>query len=160
MPETPERNVGFLFHDVSRLMHNAFDERVRELGLTRSRWRVLVHLLRQNRMTQSELAEELDVGKASLGALLDGLEERGWIERKGDARDRRAKRVHLTEKVAPVLTFMNGVGAQLHHDSLAGLTTTERQQLVEMLIHIKSNLLVLDAAAPIVSVEDRVIDAR
>ncbi len=139
-------NVGYLIHDIGRLMRNAFDARVRESGLTRSRWRVLVHLLRQDGLTQSELAEEMDIGKASLVPLLDGLENQGWVRRGGDARDRRVKRVYLTDKVQPVLGQMNEVGANVLRESLAGFSPEERGRMTEMLIHVKSNLMLMDDA--------------
>ena len=34
----------------------------------------------------------------SMGELVDDLERRGYVERRADPADRRAKRVHLTEK--------------------------------------------------------------
>ena len=40
----PNANVGFMIHDVSRLMRGWFDARAQDMGLTRAQWRVLVHL--------------------------------------------------------------------------------------------------------------------
>jgi DNA-binding MarR family transcriptional regulator len=97
--EDLSRNFGFIVHDVARLLRTTFDRRVKSLGLTRSQWWVLNHLFRNDGTTQSELAEILEVEKATLGRLLDRLEQKGWIRRKADAGDRRAKRVFLTEEV-------------------------------------------------------------
>ena len=49
----PDRNFGFLVHDVARLMRVAYDRRTRELGLTRSQWWVLNHLYFNEGITQS-----------------------------------------------------------------------------------------------------------
>ena len=65
--EDLSRNFGFILHDVARLLRTTFDRRVRELGLTRSQWWVLNHLFRNNGVTQSELAEILEVEKPTLG---------------------------------------------------------------------------------------------
>ena len=142
-----ERNVGFLIHDSARLMRVLFDQRVKDVGLTRSQWWVLLHLLRGDGVTQSELAQELDLGTPSLGTLLDRLEEKGWVERRSDANDRRAKRVHHTEKARPVMVFMTEVGSKLTKQALAGLSADEQRHLIEMLIRIKANLLAMSAGA-------------
>ncbi len=137
-----QRNFGFLVHDIARLMRTEFDLRVKDSGLTRSQWWVLAHLLPNDGVTQSELAEQLDIGKASLGTLLDRLEAKVWVRRETDPSDRRAKRVFHTAKARPILDLMNDVGTDLHRQALAGLSRDEQQQLVEMLIHVKANLLV------------------
>ncbi len=136
-----ERNFGFLIHDLARLIRLVLDQRVRELGLTRSQWGVLLHLLRRDDVTQSDLARELEIGRPSLGALLDHLERKGWIERRPDSSDRRAKRVHLTSKVEPARAFVNEVGATLNRQALAGLAAAERDRLIDDLLAVKANLL-------------------
>ena len=45
----------------------------------------------------SDLAEELEIEKSTVGRLIDHVEARGWIERRPTATDRRLWRVHLTE---------------------------------------------------------------
>ncbi len=135
-----ERNFGFLIHDVARLIRVVLDQRVRDMGLTRSQWWVLLHLLRRDGVTQSDLAAELEIGRPSLGVLLDHLERKGWIERRPDATDRRAKRVFLTPKVDPVMTFMNEVGATLNREALAGLPSPEQNRLIDGLLAVKTNL--------------------
>ncbi len=142
-----DRNLGFLVHDVSRLLRAAFDQRVKEIGLTRSQWRVLAHLLRHDGTTQSALAEQLEIGKASLGPMLGRLVEKGWVVRRDDPADRRVKRLYCTDKVKPIIAYMWETGRQLHGQALAGLGRDEQRRLVEALIHIKANLVVL-APAP------------
>src|SRR4249919_1258365 len=123
--EDLSRNFGFILHYVARLLRTTFDRRVKSLGLTRSQWWVMNHLFRNDGATQSELAEILDVEKATLGRLLDRLEQKGWIRRKADADDRRAKRVFLTEEVEPALKAMRAAAAELRRDALAGLSAED-----------------------------------
>ena len=68
LPAEDERQIGFLISDVARLMRTAFDRRVRGLGLTRSQWLVINRLHRRPGATQSELAEMLEVEKATAGS--------------------------------------------------------------------------------------------
>jgi DNA-binding MarR family transcriptional regulator len=138
--EDLSRNFGFILNDVARLMRTTFDRRVKSLGLTRSQWWVLNHLFRNDGVTQSELAEILEVEKATLGRLLDRMEQKGWVRREGHAGDRRAKRVFLTEEVEPAIKTMRAAAAELRRDALSGLSATEQNQFVDALLAIKSNL--------------------
>ena len=54
----PEVTVGFLIHDVSRMMRGWFDAHAQHLGLTRAQWRVLIQLAAREGASQRELARE------------------------------------------------------------------------------------------------------
>ncbi len=138
--EDLSRNFGFILHDVARLLRTTFDRRVKSLGLTRSQWWVLNHLFRNNGMNQSDIADLLEIERATLGRLLDRLEVKGWVRREADAADRRAKRVFLTEEVEPALKAMRAAAAELRRDALAGLSTEEQERFVDTLLAVKANL--------------------
>src|SRR6516165_12163213 len=87
---------GFLVHDVSRLRRVALDRELKPLGVTRSQWWVLTFLSRRDGMTQTALALDLDLTKVAIGGLLDRMEGAGFIERRADRNDGRARRVYLT----------------------------------------------------------------
>lgn len=139
--EDLSRNFGFLVNDVARLLRTAYDRRIREIDLTRAQWWVLTHLYRANGVTQTELAETLEIEKPTLGRLLDRLEEKGWVRREHDASDRRVWRVHLTREVEPALRKMRVLARDLRRDALAGISETEAERFVDTLLAIKGNLL-------------------
>lgn len=149
--EDLSRNFGFILNDVARLMRVAFDRRVKALGLTRSQWWVLNHLFRNNGATQSELADILEIEKATLGRLLDRMQAKGWIKREEHATDRRAKCVFLTDEVEPAVKTMRAAAADLRRDALANFDSNDRERFVDMLLAIKANLTGLEngAAKPI-----------
>jgi DNA-binding MarR family transcriptional regulator len=138
--EDLSRNFGFILNDVARLLRTAFDRRVKSLGLTRSQWWVLNHLYRNDGITQSELADILEVERATLGRLLDRLETKGWVRREGHADDRRAKRVFLTEEVEPALKAMRAAAAELRRDALSGISAEDQSRFVDALLAVKANL--------------------
>lgn len=138
--EDLSRNFGFILNDVARLMRTTFDRRVKALGLTRSQWWVLNHLFRNDGATQSELADILEVEKATLGRLLDRMEQKGWIRRESHSEDRRAKRVFLTDEVEPALKAMRAAAAEVRRDALSGLSTAQQERFVDALLAIKANL--------------------
>ena len=140
-PENLDRNFGFILNDVSRLMRTTFDRRAKSIGLTRSQWWVLVNLYRRDGLVQAELAEILEIERPTLGRLLDRLENKGWLRRQADPKDRRVKRVYLTDEVKPAMKSLRRIAADLRQQVLEGLNKDEREQLVDTLIHMKTNLL-------------------
>jgi len=133
--------LGFLIHDVSRLRRNVFDQLMRPLGVTRSQWWVLAHLSRKDGMMQTELAALLDVGKVTLGGLVDRLEAGGWVERRAHPEDRRVKHVFLTPQSHRLLQQMQEVEQSHNRSILKGFSPTDRKLLIDLLTRAKRNLL-------------------
>jgi DNA-binding MarR family transcriptional regulator len=112
---------------------------------------VIAFLGRQDGMIQTELASVLDTGKASLGSLIDGLEDGKWVERCPDPIDRRAERIYLTRKSGRSLREMRSVERSLNDQILLAPSGKERKELVEFLLRIKGALAEI---APSISNED------
>src|SRR5262245_24580976 len=98
-----EQSCAFLIHDSARLIRRRFDGSIRDLGLTEAKWRILAVLRRQPGLRQCDIADLLDIEKAPLGLAIEWLEQAGWVRREADARDRRARRVHLQSQSGPTL---------------------------------------------------------
>ena len=143
--ENLDRNFGFLLHDVSRLMRTVFDRRGRDLGLTRSQWWVLTMLYAKEGVTQSELADFMDLEKPTLGRLLDRMQEKHWIERSPDSLDRRVNRLYLTEKVQEIMRALRKTAADVRKDALGDLVEVDRENFIDTLIKIKNNLSSLES---------------
>lgn len=137
-----DTDLGFLIHDVARFMRRKYDQEVRSTGLTRAQWWVLVELLRANGQTQSELAENMELDKATLSSLIDKLEASGLVERRADPRDRRIKRVFRTQKVGAIIPTLDTAGQTLYRQALDGLDERDRETLFGLLSRIKQNLAV------------------
>lgn len=58
---------------------------------------LLAVLLRQEGISQTKLASEMDITRASMSELLTKVEKKGLIERKIDEIDKRMTRVYLTD---------------------------------------------------------------
>lgn len=140
MADNPGDTLGFVIHDVARMMRWEFDRRAQDVGLTRSQWSVLAYLLRQDGLQQKELAEQLDITAITLTGLLDRLERDGWVERRADPADRRAKRIFLTEQVAPVMKNLRALSKEVRATALQGISEAEQQKLMSLLLKVRGNL--------------------
>ncbi len=140
-----EQNCAFLIHDTARLIRRRFGLSIRDLQLTQAKWRVLTALMERPGISQSELAERLDIEKAPLGLALDWLEQAGWIERKADPADRRVRRAALLPKAEPALARMSERFRAIEANYLRGFDAEEVAQMLESLQVIRDTLR---AAAP------------
>ena len=136
----PERSLGFLLHDVSRLLRKRFDRRARTIGLTRAQWSVLAHLSRNEGINQAALADILEIEPITLVHQLDKLEAAGWIERRLDAADRRVRLLFITATGRKILEKMQVLGAETRAEALAGIPAAEHEALIETLLKVKGNL--------------------
>lgn len=136
----PDRNFGFLLYDAARLMRRNFDRRARQVGLTRAQWSVLAHLARNEGVRQCVLADILDVKPITLARQVDRLEAGGWVQRRPDPEDRRAWTLHLADKAHPILERLRELGRATRAEALVGLSTEQRQHLIDALARIRDNL--------------------
>jgi len=130
-----------LVHDVARLMRTRFDQRARTQGMTRAQWLILAWLERQPGLSQNEMAQILEVEPISVGRLIDRLERRGLVERRGDPADRRIRRLHLLPAARPILQEISRQREALSAEIRDGIEEGACLQLVEVLLHMKNNLL-------------------
>jgi DNA-binding MarR family transcriptional regulator len=142
-----DRSVGFLISDLARLLRRSFDRRVQALGLTQAQWRAILNLSRAEGMTQSALAEALEVKPITLARLIDRMEAAGWVERRSHPLDRRAVQLYLTTKTAPLLAEIQARARSLIDEATAGLSAADQRALVATLQLIKRNLATSEDAA-------------
>jgi len=138
-----EKSMGFLLHDVARLLRKRFEQhaRAKQLGLTRSQASVLGRLARQEGVNQVTLAQQLELEPITLVRLLDRLQAAGLIERRPDPLDRRARALYLTPQARPLLDRVAVLAHDVYDEALAGLSTAEREQMIAALARMKDNLL-------------------
>jgi DNA-binding MarR family transcriptional regulator len=140
MTEAPQISIPYLLADSARLLRREFDARVRELGMTSAQARLLLILSLEEGENQGFYAERLDVEPISLTRMIDRMEEASLLERRRDPSDRRAWRIHLTERAREVVEEVRGHLDPLREMLLAGLGPEERALLARSLEAVRSNL--------------------
>jgi DNA-binding MarR family transcriptional regulator len=136
----PRQTMESLLMASSRGLRRAYDNRLAGLGLKISEAYLLAHVHNQGPMTQTQLAESLGLGRAATGALVDGLERKGLVERSPDAGDRRVWLVASTASAVPVVDEISGIDASLREQLWTGISRAERRQLSETLRRLQGNL--------------------
>ena len=127
------------------MMRTVFDRRARKLGLTRAQWLVLARLRRRPGASQSELAEMMEVEKASAGRMVDRLERKGWVVRRADPVDRRINRLYLTSDAEKISKRLWTIGEQMVDDAVCDLNAVQTEQLSAALTIVKARLVTMAA---------------
>jgi DNA-binding MarR family transcriptional regulator len=135
--------IGYMLSDVARLIRTVFDRRVRDIGLTRAQWLVLTRVYRKPGVSQTELADMLEIDRASAGRIIDRMERGGWVERRADSGDRRINRLHLTAEARKVHADMWAIAEATVDDALSPLSADERASFTELTAKVKSKLQTL-----------------
>ena len=143
-----DQHIGVVISDIARLLRTEFDRRVRKLGLTRPQWLLLSRLHRHPGASQSELADMMEVEKATAGRMIDRLEANGWVERRAEPGDRRVKRVYLTAAAKREHERMWPVAEATVEDALADLSATESRQLFDLLTRVKRTVVGMGEVTP------------
>ena len=92
-------DFGLKLHLLSRLLRREIDVVLEPHGLSEASFLPVRYLARFGEgLRQVELAEAMGIEGPTLVRVLDQLVAAGLVERIDDATDRRAKRVHLTQR--------------------------------------------------------------
>lgn len=134
--------LGYLIHDVSRMRRTLVDQHMRPEGITRSQWWVLANLSRHGAdgIKSTELAKLLDVGKVTLGGLIDRLEIAGYVYRRASKEDRRAKHIFISEAGYSLINRMRIIVEDLNVKMCDGLSEEEIESMELGLIQLKDNI--------------------
>ncbi|MHC2353511.1 MarR family transcriptional regulator for hemolysin [Sinorhizobium meliloti] len=125
---------------VNRKLRSVFDARVKERGLTLPRARMLFALARKEGLNQRELAEELDIETPTIVRLLDGMEKQGFIERRVELSDRRAKQIHMTDVGRSVADEIQKLASDIREEVLGGLQPQEIAVALKVVCMIATNI--------------------
>ena len=145
-----------MLKDTSKLYVQRFEERARELGMTLTQCKALVYLSRSEGMSQVELASSAEIDPMSMVRILDRMELDGWVERRADPNDRRARRLYLMPKAKPLLAAIDRLSNATRDEALAGFSKQEADGLINALERVRLNIAALQplpetaaAAAPL-----------
>lgn len=137
--------LGYLIHEVARLMKRRFEDEASMQEITLPQWRALAHISNQDGMSQKALARAVDTDPMTMSGILDRLEKRGLIERHVDPTDSRAKLARVTEQGIEVVNSARKIGLAMYEAALEGVSAEDRETVVAVLAKMRGNLIGLGA---------------
>jgi DNA-binding MarR family transcriptional regulator len=153
---SPQRLLGFVLKDVTKLYVQRFEQKAGELGLTLPQCKALVYLARSEGISQVELASAAELEPMTLVRILDRMELDGWLERRPDPSDRRARRLYLKPKSKSLLETIDQISSDTRDEALAGFSRQQAESLLSGLERVRSNFVSLLASrAPSTATVDK-----
>lgn len=134
------RHFGFLIKTLEQLYRKRFEALAQERSLTLPQCKALYLLARNEGISQKRLAELAEIEPMTLVRILDRMEADGWMERRPDPVDRRARTLYITAGATPVLEQIDKFSAQMRAEALHGLSADERAQLLKLLERVHANM--------------------
>ncbi len=135
-----DQNFLFTLAELQRVLRVYADKEAARFGITRAQWAVLAKVERNEGMSQAELAEQMEMQPITLTRLVDKLCENNWIERRGDANDRRINRLYLLKAGRQLLGKLSGLRSELTATALDGILPADAHRLLTQLETIKENV--------------------
>jgi DNA-binding MarR family transcriptional regulator len=138
-------SLDFDLPEVGQIMHRVYNRAFRDLGVTRNQAVALVYLAEYGLISQTDLARRVGLGKASMGVLIDQMEQAGFVTRQADAVDRRARLVGLGPRGEELIEEFSVIGHDLAERMRVGTTSAERRMVADVLKRIRANLEAIEA---------------
>ena len=129
----PAGPAAFLLTQIGTLAATRFAERIAELELTPPQVGLLRAVAGRAGQSQQALARHLGTPPSRLVALVDGLDQRGLLERRRNPDDRRLHALHLTDAGQAVLRRVAEVGRRHNAELCAALDPDEQAVLTALL---------------------------
>jgi DNA-binding MarR family transcriptional regulator len=129
--------VGFLLQRAHRRLREDVLATLEGSGVNPGQLTILGALTVRNDLTQSALTSVTGIEKSSMVIFVDSLEADGWVERRLDPEDRRARVVHLKGKGRKRLAALGPRLEAVEERFLSALSRAERLQLVDLLQRLR-----------------------
>jgi DNA-binding MarR family transcriptional regulator len=132
-----DESLSEAFWAVTRRLRQLSRETLAPWDLAPSQSRPLGILARHGAMRLSELSEHLHIAPRSATEVVDGLEQRGLVERRPDPNDRRATLVALTDHGTQISEAIRSARAAEAERFFGGLSASDRAHLGRILRELR-----------------------
>jgi len=126
-----------LLMNVGTLLSTIYDRRS---VLSRQQTRLIGALLANDGQTQTDLANEMEIHKVSVGIYISELEELGLVERRQHPTDRRAKCIFLTPRLHASKHIGVEAYAAIHNIATEGIDQKAYLGMLECIALMRENL--------------------
>lgn len=135
-----QETLHYLLMSDHLMIQKALVSSVRDTGLTPGQPKILDYLLRHDGAIQKEIAIFCHIEPASLTVLLNGMEKKGYIERKNLGSNRRSFHIYLTETGREYANRLDQEFERIEAEALKGFSDEEAAQLQTLLGRVYDNM--------------------
>ncbi len=134
------QTVDYWILTAARDLERVANEALAPHGITYRQVQVIGCLMLQGTLTQTRIAELIQVEPSTVVRLLDRMERDGWVRRDDDPGDRRKKLISVTDKVEPIWHAILECGREIRAVATRGMSKSRQNELMKTLTEISQNL--------------------
>lgn len=131
---------AFMFSTSSRYFKRAVNQELEKYDLTHTQCGVIRMLLHEEELSQAEIADRFLSDRATIGSVIQKLQDKEFIDKKLSDKDKRSYVVSLKPKARELAGEIDQVSEKVTKKALEGLSKEEIGQLLQMLNKIVDNL--------------------
>jgi MarR family transcriptional regulator, temperature-dependent positive regulator of motility len=126
--------AGHLIRRLNQISTTVFHQRIQQSGydLTPVQFAAMQALRSHPDIEQAQVAALIAYDRATIGGVIDRLEQKGYVSRVVSKQDRRARQCRLTSQGNTVIETIIPVVESLQQEILGGLNAKERQQFIAL----------------------------
>ncbi|MGG7176689.1 MarR family winged helix-turn-helix transcriptional regulator [Clostridium paraputrificum] len=133
-------SLGYLLNLTARNLKRELDENIRKYNLTSSQWALVKLLLEKGELSQVEIAENMQSDKATVGAIVDKLVNKGLVIRGKNDTDKRSYKIKILKDGRDLATKLTKDAINTNNKALQGFKDEDIRKLLDYLEIINSNL--------------------
>jgi MarR family transcriptional regulator, transcriptional regulator for hemolysin len=135
-----EESVGYWICMSAHLFERAMNEELAPEGITYRQVQVLGWLALKGSLSQTELAERMNIEPPTLVGILDRMASQDWISREAYPDDRRRKLIVPLPKAEHVWAKVTACARRIRARAAHGLDEHQMRTLKELLAVVQENL--------------------
>lgn len=136
-----KESIHYLLMSDHFLFQKSLINAVKDTGLTSGQPKILDYLKDHDGSVQKDIAAGCHIEPASLTVILNGMENKGYIERKMQKGDRRSVFVFLTEKGREYVKRLNQEFEKIEGIALQNFNDAEKERLQGYLTRVYDNMI-------------------
>lgn len=133
MQKPKEITLDTALLNLRRAMTDALKDQAEKLGQSVAHIEVLKYVFEAGDPTMKSLATHLKITPPSTSTLVEGLVEKGFLERILDSKDRRTIRIKLTTKSHKLFATLHKSKISIFNEILSRLNSEDKKQLAHLL---------------------------
>ncbi len=126
--------AGHLIRRLNQISTTVFHQHVKEAGydMTPVQFAAMQALRTNPDIEQAQISALIAYDRATIGGVIDRLEQKGYISRTISSRDKRARECRLTQLGEKVIQEVSPIVEALQHQILNGLNENEYSQFLAL----------------------------
>ena len=133
-------SVGRHLAQLTKLYAGVISKKLEHLDIERYFHVLLTIDKSENKITQQEVANQLELDKVTMVKMVDYLAQKGYLNREQNPNDRREYHLCLTEKAQQVIPEIKEAFQDIHKAATNGLTKNQIDEFYKVVERIDKNL--------------------